>query len=77
MYIARVGEDGAGTRCGYGTHCQSIGIPIGIDYDISNRIAIMLYQDVEEFFMSPHDMLGLEPRSRTIAYESNTDVISG
>ena len=37
----------------------------------------MLYQNVKEFFMSPHDMLVLEPGSRTIAYESDTDAISG
>ena len=78
MYIRRVGEDGARTwtQCGDGAHGQSIGIPIGVDYDATDRIAIMLYQDIKPFIKSPHDVLSLEPGSRTIAYESDTDVIS-
>ena len=79
MYIRRVGKDEAGarTRRSDGAHGQSIGIPIGIDYDATNRIVIILYQDIKQFIKSPHDMLSLEPGSRTIAYESDTDVISG
>ena len=31
------------------------------DYDVTDRIAIMLHQDIKELIERPHDMLGLEP----------------
>lgn len=34
-------------------------------------------QDIKELYESPHDVLDLEPRSRSIAYESDADGISG